>query len=418
MIILLINDIIINMNLKSEQIKADLNIEVNYDQPLSKKLMKDKLNESLQKDGATTWFENICGHRVYIYENNGKKTVLLFKAITYLGGNGQHPIFKKRMQLSNWYKDVVFYLEDKKEYDVKFIGIYHYENNVIFVDFNKDTYMKKKMNSSSAHVYINDLYQAMKYGIFTKLDNLGNTINCVSFNYFKNYLDGKEHNRNPLFDLIDKFNYSFGFDEWIKGDKAILEMKNNNFSQWKQVEWQGFFLEYLYECFIKNEKCENEMAYIRDKEKDALDFDLFFKKQNFYGDLKASDIGKNQAPGNKKESFCKCINMYDKFWYLIYEHDTLKDKNYGFEVTKFRSSLINSDPKEEKVKTLSYGKRMKNQVNFRKMEIIEINRVNFREILSDFNQGHQPDGSSRDTKFMINKRNIDNCVIYRYSKNN
>jgi hypothetical protein len=49
------------------------------------------------------------------------------------------------------------------------------------------------------------------------------------------------------------------------------------------------------------------------------------------------------------------------------------------------------------------------------MMIIELNHLNFREALSTFSQGHQPDGSKRRPKLKIDKRNIDNFVVYRYA---
>ena len=68
---------------------------------------------------------------------------------------------------------------------------------------------------------------------------------------------------------------------------------------------------------------------------------------------------------------------------------------------------------------MSYHERMKNSVKFMKMSIIEINRVNFREVLTDFNQGHQPDGKARKPKFNIIKKVLenDNYVVFRYTFN-
>lgn len=63
---------------------------------------------------------------------------------------------------------------------------------------------------------------------------------------------------------------------------------------------------------------------------------------------------------------------------------------------------------------ISYASRMKHSVKFKRMRIFELNRVNMNEALSAFNQGHQPDGSARKPKFLINKQNIDNCIVYSY----
>ena len=133
--------------------------------------------------------------------------------------------------------------------------------------------------------------------------------------------------------------------------------------------------------------------------------------------MKASDISKKETPGNDQENLIECIYRFDKFWYVIYEHETLKDSAAGYEATKDRNRYIKSvDPTYNKDE-MSYHERMKNSVKFMKMTIIELNRVNFREVLTDFHQGHQPDGSARKPKFNINKKVLenDNYVVFRYT---
>ena len=49
------------------------------------------------------------------------------------------------------------------------------------------------------------------------------------------------------------------------------------------------------------------------------------------------------------------------------------------------------------------------------MKIFELNRINLYETLSAFNQGHQPDGKSRKPKFLINKSNIENFIVFSYN---
>ena len=150
-----------------------------------------------------------------------------------------------------------------------------------------------------------------------------------------------------------------------------------------------------------------------------LDFDIRFDEEDFYGDLKASDISKEETPANDQENFIECIYKYDKFWYVIYEHETLKDSAAGYEATKGRNHYIKSvDPSYDKDE-MSYHKRMKNSVKFVKMSIIELNRINFREALMVFNQGRQADGSVRKPKFNINKEVLenDNFVVFRYTYN-
>jgi hypothetical protein len=414
-------------NLKSEQIRADLSLDEALDDKLSKKEMQNVLISALGKENCH--LEQIANKKLLVFNSveRNKKIVLLYASITYLGGNGQHPIYKKRIQLKTWYKEIVHEVQNNHKYDnydVKFIGVYHYKGNVIFVDFVKESYMKKKMNNSAAHVYINDLYQGIKNGVFKKIDQNNNIIFSMNFNSLNKYLNSsivEESYQPKLINDFQRFNESFPFKTWIKSSYAIPEMYFNNFSQWKQGEWPGWYLEYLFDKYIKENNIEFRIKYIAlsNKKSDDFDFDLFFEEDDFFGDLKASDIKKTETPGNDQETFAKCINKHEKFWYIIYEHETLKDKDSksDYEATRFRTKFIKEQNEWDSRKPwdpLSYYSRMKHSVNFKRMMIVELNRINFRNVLSDFNQGKQPSGESRKPKFKLDKGNIDNFVIFRY----
>lgn len=404
-------------NLKSEQLRSDLSLEIDEDQPLSKKEMKESIISILGKDNC--FIEKFDNKKLLCYKHNNKIEILLVAAITYLGGNGQHPIYKKRMQLKKWYKNVVNYYANKQNYNVRFIGMYHYQNNIVLVEFLKDSYIKKKMNSSAAHVYTNDLYQAMKNGVFKRKDRNKNEIITIKYIKFKDYLDDNINKTNKdLLDIFALFNSSDYLGKWISAKSAITEMYTKRWNKWKETEWPGWYLEFKINEFIKEKCLEKKILYVGSSNKKVgeLDFDLWFGEDNFYGDLKASDITKKEAPGNDQQNFIDCINKYDKFWYVIYEHDTIKDsEDNNYEATKFRTNYIKNNnewPSNKKFDELSYYKRMKNSVKFVKMYIIELNRINFRSVLSDFNQGKQPSGDSRKPKFKISKKNIDNFIVY------
>ena len=49
------------------------------------------------------------------------------------------------------------------------------------------------------------------------------------------------------------------------------------------------------------------------------------------------------------------------------------------------------------------------------MEILEVNEINRHLILQDFAQGHNSDGNERNLKFKIDKKDIDNFIIYSYN---
>ena len=116
-------------------------------------------------------------HRVYKYTHNNQDTYFLTGAITWL--NKPHPLFKKRLQLKDWYRDFYDEYIHKENTDVRIVGVYRYDEMHIFVEFNIEDYLGNRLNSSSAHVYSNDLYQALKNEFFRKKDRNGNTITTI-----------------------------------------------------------------------------------------------------------------------------------------------------------------------------------------------------------------------------------------------
>ena len=400
-------------NLKSEQIKSDLNLEIALDEPLTKKKMNERLAACFEVDRCS--FIRYNNNKILCYDN---RIVFLVKAVTYLGGNGQHPIFKKRIQLPDWWKDFVL---SNPKYDIRFIGVYHYQNNIVFIDFIKDTYIKNKMHNSSAFVYTNDIYQAMKEGIFSRLDVKGNTRFAIKYTKFKEYILGYSSNTKDdrLLGAFENFNNSFIFNKELGIVDALKTMyETNDIGSIRETEWAGFYLENRMKTFIKDNDLENIIKFVGKsrKKREQLDFDLWFDECQFYGDLKASDKKKNETPGNDSDNFFECINKYDRFWYVVYEHDTEKEVNR--EACSLREKYLKSvglwkEPVKHK-KPYAYHRPLKLSVNFKSMMILELNRINCHDLLSIYNQGTEPNGEKRNTKVKINKKNVENFIVYNY----
>ena len=409
------------MNEKSEQIDSRLNILLDGDQPLSPRELDNHLMAVLnaqQEGSAHLSLVSIADKeaRFVAYDvQGGSKHALLTSAVTFLGGNGNHPIFKKRIQLKSWYKPASAALK-RAGYEVHFLGVYHYEDNLVFVDFGTETYLKRKMHNSSAFVYVNDLFRAMKDGVATRIDLHGNSITTIRRDKLAQYLNGitSASNTGDLIDVFATFNGYMPFKKWIKGQDAVRVMQENAWTKWRETEWPGWFLEFKFASFL-TERSVRTVVYQGNasKKADALDFDLLFPVHKFYGDLKASDIDKKESPGNDLESLMEAIDRCDRFWYVIYEHETVKDKTCGNAMTKFRYDFLLAIDGSAK-SPLSYAARMKNRVNFKKMMILELNRANCGELLSSFHQGHQPDGKKRAEKVLINKHNVENYQVFHY----
>lgn len=414
------------MNEKSEQIDSALNYALDYDQPLDwrKEIFnasRDVLGDSKFSVLKLTLPAGKYNVGKYV-SNSGITHIFLLAAVTFLGGNGNHPVFKKRIQLKEWFKQAYNKLSSSSTM-VHFTGVYHYKGNVIFVDFGPETYVPNKMHNSSAFVYVNDLYRAMKDGIAKRKDFNGHAITTISRSCFKKYIDSLSIGMvaQPHDDLIatfTKFNLNFPFMKWIKGIDAISEMWEHKWPDWRQTEWPGWFLEYKFSSFLDAHKVSN-VVFCRNKKASDLDFDLWFPDHKFYGDLKASDEIKSEAPGNDQENLIRAINKYDRFWYAIFEHETVKDSDsqqkfvddrIAFIITKDGIAPAKSEKKKHR--------DLKNRVFFNRMLILEINRFNYQNMLKVFNQGKQPDGKPRKKKFLVRKHlpvELENFQILHYS---
>lgn len=395
---------------KSEQISPNLNIEMSYDQPIT--ASEDVCDIYSKALGMRVTAETYETRSIYYScEHDGIKEIFFTAAVTSL--SEPHPLFKKRIQLKEWWQKLYKQVKNNSNIRCHLMGIYHYDGLVVFIEFNIKDYESRSWNNSSAHVYINDIYQGVVNGCFEKTDQNDNRITSISSRKLKNYILGNVQ-KNSLFDLFKKFNSGFSFGKWITAVQAISEMKKKKFYAWRETEWAGWLLEYKMKTFVEEERCENQMRYIGNlKSGDLLDFDLFFVKEDFYGDLKASDINHDETPGNKQENILEAINRHGRLWYVIYEHETKKDKDFGNEMALKRMELI--DHPDLGAGKISYADRMKHSVNFKRMRIFELNRANMNEALRTFNQGHQMSGDARLPKFNIDKRIIDNYLVFSYS---
>ncbi len=397
---------------KSEQINSCMQMVLDYDEKFTK---REEFLAALKKAlGDNVSLVKYQGTKdVYLYQADGEDHYLICAAVTYLGT--PHPLFKKRMQLKQWYKDFYHEYKNKPNTTINLIGVYHYDGMELYCDFNLSDYIGRKLNSSSAHVYINDIFQAMKNGTFDKVDMNGNRITVVKGVHLKEFFAGNK-TKNPIVQLFEKFNSQFPFNQWLRADDCIKIMLDHNWYQAKGTEWPGWFLEFRVDEFIQKENCSSVLLYTGNKNKAAgmLDFDLFFGGLNFYGDLKASDMEKKKAPGNDQQNTLDAISKYGRLWYILYEHETIKDNTKNNEMAIARMKL--TEPKYKDGDPVSYKNRMKHSVKFKKMRIFELNAVNMHDILSDFKQGHNsgPKMAKRVAKFLLNKNNMNNSIIYTY----
>lgn len=395
------------MRKEIEQVLANGNVEFGFDNSENTK----QFYERMAKYTGYKIFKK--GSR-YLLEN--KNNIIALKQITYLGK--PHEAYKKRAQMPTWFPEV-YEKHTNEGKKVFFMGVYTYKDNVILFNFRLDSYKGNKFNNSSAHVLVNDIYQATTNGYYKKIDKNNNIIDCFRIEYLDAIVSGEKFINSEL-NVIEEFNKQFDFNQDLHVMKCVPEMYNVAWPDRNQGEWPGFYLEYRFDKFLKEHNSEEFIKFQKIKDNTNYDFDLFFPTANFYGDLKSSNISKKDSPGNDKRSLDEYLQNDGKFWYLIYEHDTMLAKENGNKATiewnEFRfANGYKKMQKDGKINwNLSYKNKLKETVTYRRMFVLEVNNANKHLVFKDFNQGVQPDGSKRKGKYMIKKKDIDNFIIYRY----
>ena len=124
----------------------------------------------------------------------------------------------------------------------------------------------------------------------------------------------------------------------------------------------------------------------------------------FYGDLKAHSVGSGGIQGNDYDTIMELLEK-QSIYYVVCNHDTVKDKDCGYEVTEFWNKAQSKSDKR------SYGNKMKNRVYLKGYQILELNKYN-KQYLNIFKQGKNSDGSPRNPKIMISKKRIDNFLVH------
>ena len=372
--------------MKSEQIYNNL-IVLGEDNKLTSTQIENILNQFVK-----------VKHRVnskFFVEFQGKEYIFLIKNITYLGT--PHPLFKKRIQISKGWQ------EELQKDNCFLFGIYSYKDTLIFVNFDKTNYKNRVVNNSSAHIYSIDLLKANEFGYFEKNDKNGNKISAIRKDKFIDFLS-KNIIENPEIEMFKKFKNILK-NSWY-GIDCYKEMVKVNYRNKFQPEWAGFYFEFQFENFLeKNTQYQSICEFLHNKRKKEIDLDLFFKQKKFYGDLKTHSVTSNAILGNDKENIQEVINQYGKLWYVVLNHLTIKDSEKKFEVARFWNKL------QGKKNLMSYSTRMKHSVILENLEILEINRFNYK-YLSDFNQGKNSNGNDRNTKIKINYKYKDNFIIF------
>lgn len=376
------------------------NGEIIYDKDIS--YSRGELKHIVKEYYNIIGEENDC----LIGEYEGIKYACYLKNITYLGT--PHPKYKKRVQLGNNFIEKYQYFK-AKNMELIILGIYNYHNNLFFVDFDTANYACNKSHNSSAHVLISDFQEAFEKGFYSKIDVRNNKISIFNKDNVSKFLGIKfKGYKDPKLMVFEELNTFFdSIDTYWNGIECYQEMIDNNFNQKFQSEWPGFYLEYLLSSYLKKYDKKGIIQYKQNKGKYDIDLDLEFPLIPAYGDLKCHSLGTSAIPGNDYETIMNVIQDY-AIYYVICDHDTVKDSDMDYRTTKFWNTVQHKDD------LMSYHAKMKGAVHLRNYMVLEINKYNAR-YLSEFQKGFiNSNGKPRKRKIQIKKKDLPNFVIYKH----
>ena len=415
------------------------------DQRMNREEIQTLLKELLGDN--VCFFTEYSGQKIVTAEVTfgSSKSFLIMANITFMGGQeGQHPADLKRIQYNQSWKD--FYDKYHEKGDVHWMGIYSFNGDYIFADFEPESYLSKHDGKTlitksgikanySCHVFLNDLFQGKEDLHFQKTDRNKNVIHTIAPSFLKQYLSG-EKVENNIITVIKEINKAMvPWNEWIMAERAIRYMRSlvtahedaPAFDQWRQTKWGGWLLEALYSEYLYNHP-SNQICYlatspdadIRDKYNNGLD--LAFPAQNFIGDLKGATINDDGSTLlNDEETVNKALEKYKRIWFVFYLYDSKPGSFNNYEMVEWRNKYLQVIDKKH-IKDIHESANTNHSVCYQQMVVIELNDITkdkYFEIGKQY--GLNSDGKERNRKYKISKKLLksifddDSFVIYRES---
>lgn len=203
-----------------------------------------------------------------------------------------------------------------------------------------------------------------------------------------------------------------GLPEFWDGKECILYMKENNCNQWKQMEWIGFYFQFMCEEILGK---DNYMK-IPGPKYGNVEFDGFktipwdFKAH--CSDRNKSDNGK--IPTNGYDEMTSAINQYGCVGFIIINgYSNYDDENRTFK--KWHDNLKGgiSTYEKERIKRSAPSRRRK--IDFKPTELIFVfvdteNIDSCGKFQSNFRNS---DGSPRNAKVMLDLNKNSSLKIIR-----
>lgn len=201
-----------------------------------------------------------------------------------------------------------------------------------------------------------------------------------------------------LLNKIIKYVPKIKMEEW-DGKRCIIEMKDADYTHWRQTEWVGFYLEFLME---------------RTNLPGVAQFKLFVGNTSFNGcagkniiDYKTSSIDEDVLLNDKK-AVDYIVQKYGELGYVIIKGIAEKEEDNEMDI--WRKGLTGKSKYViEGEKSGRKHRKLKTKFVLIKIIYVGINKQNIHK-LRTFNQGVNSDGKPRNPKYILPKKLLNNFI--------
>ncbi len=189
------------------------------------------------------------------------------------------------------------------------------------------------------------------------------------------------------------------------GKKAILEMKNDNYAHWKQMEWIGFYFQFFCEKYL------SEIMRMQEPRYDKVSFDGL---KSIPWDFKAHamNTSSHQIIVNGSEAMAKAINDYGAVGLILALGEVVyNDEDRTFQ--KWHEELKGGKSKfeQERIKRGAWSRLRKKSFKLQQISFIKITDNTLIKCGSFQKNFRNSDGSPRKSKVLIDLEKLDKELV-------
>lgn len=190
------------------------------------------------------------------------------------------------------------------------------------------------------------------------------------------------------------------------GKKAIIEMKENSFNQWRQMEWIGFYFEFLCQKHLKNLMEFHKIRYGRTSFDGFCEVPFDFKAHALNTEVHNVVINDTEAIEKAIEEYGCVITI------MALGKVTYNDKNRKFQKWHQEFKGRKSKYEKEREERGAWSRLRKIAFDTQEIIFIKINKETLERCGSFQENFRNSNGSPRRSKVMINldKLNKDEII--------